>query len=146
MPLRRRLARKAMAAAAAHSRMSFRFLSRQEDKDKALKLVSHSADTKLHAQWPKTGMERQKENPCWGCLLTTDEVKFPQNFQKCMTRYAEKPAATPAQSCGGRFAQVTLDEGEIPVIDTVCSGLGAGFNLSEQVYDLWISSSQTCAT
>lgn len=47
-------------AAAAHSRMSLSLSSRQEDKDGALKLVSESADTKAHAQWPKTGMERQR--------------------------------------------------------------------------------------
>lgn len=55
-------------------------------------------------------------------------------------------AATSVQSCRGRFAQVTMDKGEIPVIYTVGAGLGAGFNVSEQVYDLWINSSQTCAT
>lgn len=48
------------AAADAHSRMSLSLPSRQEDKDGALKLVSESADTKVHAQWPKTGMERQR--------------------------------------------------------------------------------------
>lgn len=59
MPQRKRLARKATDADAdAHSRMSLRLPSRQEDK--ALKLVSDSADTKAHAQWPKTGMERQR--------------------------------------------------------------------------------------
>ncbi|XP_036962303.1 uncharacterized protein admb isoform X2 [Acanthopagrus latus] len=35
-------------------------LSKQEDKDGALKLVSNSAVTNAQAQWLKTGMERQR--------------------------------------------------------------------------------------
>lgn len=53
------------AAAAAHSRMS----SKLEDKDGALKLVSDSADIEAHAQWPRTGMDRQRKEPSWGYLL-----------------------------------------------------------------------------
>lgn len=68
------------AAAAARSRMSLSLPSRQEDKDGALKLVSDSADTKAHAQWPKTGMARQRRILVWGYLLTANEDKSPQRF------------------------------------------------------------------
>lgn len=42
-------------------------------------MVSDSSDTKAQ-QWHETGMERQKENPCWGYLLTADEDKSTQTF------------------------------------------------------------------
>lgn len=58
----------------------------------------------------------------------------------------KKTAATSVQSIRGRFAWVILDGSEIPIIDTVCACLGAGFSLSEQVCDLWMNSSQTSAT
>lgn len=81
MPLRRRLAQQAMAAAAAApSWMSLSSSSRQKDKDEALKLVSESADTKAHAQWPKDRHGKAKESPGWGYLLTADQDKSPRRF------------------------------------------------------------------
>lgn len=74
MPLRKRLGLKVMGADAdAHSKMLLELSPRQEDK--ALKLVSDSTDTKTHAQWVETAIEKAKENLCWGYLILANEDK-----------------------------------------------------------------------
>lgn len=83
-----------------------------------------------------------------GYLLTAEEDKSPQwfDFHRFTTRYAARTTATSVQSFRGRLAQVTLDESKNPITDTVCACSGAGFSVSEQVYDLWMNSRQACAT
>lgn len=118
VPLGTRWAQKATdAAAAALSWTPLSSPSGQEDKDGALKLVSDSADTIAHAQWPKHRHGEAKENPCWGYLLTADQDKSHQKvlFHRFTTRYAKRTVC----NLRGNFAQVPLDESEIAIID-VC--------------------------
>lgn len=72
-------------------------------------MVSESADTKAHAEWPRD-RRGEAENPSWGCLLTADQDKSPQRFHFTDLQLDMKKKKK-------KRAQVTLDESEIENID-----------------------------
>lgn len=93
--------------------------------------------------------EKAKESPCWGYVSTADEDQSTQNF------YSTDSALDIAKDwllhlhSPSEEAQTTLDERKVEINQTetfVCTCLGSGFSVSEQVFDLLMNSSQTYGT